>query len=828
MNITFLRASSGVAPTKRYDTQLGNQVFQHFLDWTSVSEDFNTLNDLCTHLCTYANLGSWVWLKGPLDRPLANEPRAGHTTRTDLTRVLVLDVDGLHQTPEDLLELCQLANTSHIRQHSASSGVQDADGQPVKPGTRMHLIFLLDEPMAPQALKEWLEYINLTHFSGQVALSANGGTLVWPLDLTINQNDKLVYIAPPIIGSGYRDTIEDRISLVTREHSTVPSSLFELPGDFKARARKNSLIKQLRQAAGLTGRAPTIRILASGEEHMPKPHPTTMTFLHTDRGFSYYNIGNGDSNAYYHPVEKPGLISNFKGEPSFLHKMMDRQSYEKACSRALHYKRANGLLQIGILHCPTDDLHYSYQFDPKQQRVELRKIARRNLNDFLANHQQDIPDFIEDWELKFDPTWHQVMAPDQQRINLHYESEYGLKYLNKRHLDHDYENAPEKYRKQCPYIYSLLAHVMNNDRHAIEWFINWFAYIVQVRTKPGTAILLFGEQGTGKNLLFENVLTPIVGADFAFQQRLDQFEKFTKWIKQCRLLLINEVTEIALNEEGSKLGEMLKNIITEEMLTVREMRVDAYSVRTFNACIVGSNSRTPRLLGTSDRRFTVAPRQDLPLTTIGNDISGAIPLNVKTERLEALNALEGELDSFAHLLYTQPYDEARARTALDNPAKDELRELGRTSVDEFCEALRFGDLDFFIEHLPHSPLTQSPAPAIMGDNTAAKSMFDYWIANLGREMIVTVTEMEMLYNMAANRIRLQGQAMRFTKMLGKHGLHVRKNMRDNRGRPVRGIYIRWTLSTIPVELAMRTVAESFDASLHHVPSFVGANLTELH
>jgi hypothetical protein len=36
-----------------------------------------------------------------------------------------------------------------------------------------------------------------------------------------------------------------------------------------------------------------------------------------ERGFVYFNLNGGDSWAYYHPIDNPTFIRNFKGEPMY-------------------------------------------------------------------------------------------------------------------------------------------------------------------------------------------------------------------------------------------------------------------------------------------------------------------------------------------------------------------------------------------------------------------------------------------------------------------------------------------------------------------------------
>lgn len=145
------------------------------------------------------------------------ESRAGSTDRSSTTEWLVLDLDGL---PENLgvassggqvisvpltidlfLNELGMNDISYIVQWSASYGVENQK-------LRAHVFVLLDKPYAAQLLKQWLIQKNheIPLLSTAMTLTKSGNAISWSLDISACQNDKLIYIAPPIL-KGIKDPL---------------------------------------------------------------------------------------------------------------------------------------------------------------------------------------------------------------------------------------------------------------------------------------------------------------------------------------------------------------------------------------------------------------------------------------------------------------------------------------------------------------------------------------------------------------------------------------------------------------------------------------------
>ena len=313
--IHFLSAADGTRLTKRFhmtEDGLGKDPYPQVATFTSGEVEVDNIEDFLVQLAAHAQNG-YCLLKGQLDRQLKNESRAGHTNRDTPTDWLVLDNDNLHDLePQALMDLLGLGEVDYIVQYSASAGIE-----PGKCG--YHIFVLLDHPWAPGDLKLRLRAWNLDvpQIRDHFQLCRTNNSLRWPLDISVCQNDKLIYIAPPTLGQGIQSTLEgDRIRLVKGSQRVAELKPATEPEDLLAQ-RENAALNELRQKAGLPQKKFETRKV-QGELVAKNPDQAQVTGQKEGRDFVYLNLNGGDSWGYYHPVTSPEVLYNFKGEPCYL------------------------------------------------------------------------------------------------------------------------------------------------------------------------------------------------------------------------------------------------------------------------------------------------------------------------------------------------------------------------------------------------------------------------------------------------------------------------------------------------------------------------------
>ena len=771
MKLFFLQAS--VPLTKSYtktNAGLTKTPYPFVWEFTSVEDSCTNLPQLEQLLKHHAALGNCL-IKGELQRPLVCESRAGSTDRSSTTEWLVLDLDGL---PENLgvassggqvisvpltidlfLNELGMSDVSYIVQWSASYGVENQK-------LRAHVFVLLDKPYAAQLLKQWLIQKNheIPLLSTAMTLTKSGNAISWSLDISACQNDKLIYIAPPIL-KGIKDPLgkTPRISLVKRKHDKFAITT-TINSTEKNKQLTHKRIDELREAEGLPKRKHTYKIVGSTEVLL-KPDEAVVTEMKLDRGFVYFNLNGGDSWAYYHPENNPNYILNFKGEPAYLTKELLPEYWQqltgtgsstRTSSSGLVYlafcDRKTGVYWRGTYEGATDAL----DINPAKNETQLRHFAMQ--------HGVPMGDFVPEWDLMFDPNDLVRVDVQNRLVNRFQPTPYML-------------NVSTKGPKAVPKtILKVMSNALGNDAPAIAHFINWLACIVQTRDRTRTAWVLHGIPGTGKGILTSSILRPLFGAHTATRRMEELNEKYNHFMEGSFLVFVDEVQTKALQNEGSVMAK-LKNFITEETVPIRAMYANGVETHNRTNWIFMSNKSDPVSIDKEDRRFNVGKYQASKLIITQEEIDG----------------IEKELQPFYNYLVNYPMDADLAGTVLQSTDRDTMISISESSVDTATSALLSGDLNFFLEQLPSTTTYQRNA--MMNNkvedykevlkNLMARTDTLNGKCNIGRDELFT------LFDYALGS--MPSSPNKFTSLLKHHRVHLEVVWVGYRS--VRGLKVQW-------------------------------------
>jgi hypothetical protein len=251
-------------------------------------------------------------LKGELDRDLHDESRAGHTHSHTKTGWVCLDLDGVTAwtTIDDFLRAIGSGGVDYIIQWSNSAGFE--------PGLRAHVFMAASQLTCPDYLKRWLKHLNLStpELRSQLTLNKLDNALKWPLDVSTCQNDKLIYVAPPVLGPGIADPFagRERIEFAGRGAPalTIPEGV---PSGNRLEQETQALVAELRAAKGLV---PLPTAYDGDEVCVLNPEAAQITGIRERGKFRYFNLNGGDSWGYHQPIANPIWVHNFKGEPKAL------------------------------------------------------------------------------------------------------------------------------------------------------------------------------------------------------------------------------------------------------------------------------------------------------------------------------------------------------------------------------------------------------------------------------------------------------------------------------------------------------------------------------
>lgn len=231
----------------------------------------------------------------------------------------------------------------------------------------------------------------------------------------------------------------------------------------------------------------------------------------------------------------------------------------------------------------------------------------------------------------------------------------------------------------CRKLLDLLHYLCGEDPEdthtpVTSWVLRWAAYPLQhVGAKMQTAVVMYGEEGTGKNL-FWGALRSIYGQHGGVITQMQLQSQFNDWLSAKLFLIANEVVTRA--EIKHHVG-ILKNLITEPEIWINPKHIGARMESNHCNLVFLSNELQPLQLGPRDRRYMViktpAPRPEALYREVGAEIAAG--------GLEALHAFLLDLDLGDFTPHTKP---------LGTEAREELIEQGLMSSQLFWKEMHDG------------------------------------------------------------------------------------------------------------------------------------------
>ena len=778
MKTFFLSASKPIVKSYELDPNglLVKHSYPFIYEVTSHEHAPKDLPELTKLMQKYAKAGGCM-VKGVLARPLVSESRKGTTDSDTKTDWICLDLDGVenYQTVDLFLDDIGCGDTDYIVQWSSSMGIEN------KAGFRCHIFMRLSQEHHPQILKHWLMGLNLNTpaLSSQLELTKTGNSLRWPLDVTTCQNDKLLYIAPPHLGTGITDPYPNntRISFVKRAHRTLSISNANIPSKDTLREKADKRIAELRSAQNLPKRKTTKYKYSGQTEYMVSPDSCTITEMKTERGFVYFNLNGGDSWAYYHPEDNPNFIHNFKGEPAYRTEDLLPEYWAKLQQKAASYQpNSQGLIYLAFRDFRTSN-YFNGVYDANKDDLKLAMAKNESqLRQFMKQHGQTLGECIPDWNLIWNPHSPVVVDPVARELNTFQPSSF--------YQDHSTKPLTPPASAIPPTIYKVIDHVMGHDPATIDHFLNWLACIVQFQTRTGTAWIWQGTEGTGKGVLFHQVITPIFGDLNVTSKRMEELEsEFTGFMENKFVVFIDEI-EAGRSLYHSKITAKLKNLIVEPTISIRKMYTPAFMATNYASMIFASNKPAAVDVAPDDRRFNVAPYQTTQIQLTSTEVDVLIPQ---------------ELPAFFSYLMAYPANQDTARKPLQSAARAQLVSINRTSIDTVIDAIAAGDLAFFWDHL-----SSGPKGAISTLQAITYNPFRDLVVDLVTTQDPKLTRDE-LYTLAEWCVGgMPKSPNKFAALLKHHRVHLEQVWKHNRN--VRGIHVNWRIDPIWGQQAQLEIA----------------------
>ena len=161
-----------------------------------------------------------------------------------------------------------------------------------------------------------------------------------------------------------------------------------------------------------------------------------------------------------------------------------------------------------------------------------------------------------------------------------------------------------------PFLNHIKEVIANNNEEVYKYILVWIASILQKPNfKAGTALVLLGSQGTGKNV-FTNVICKLM-ARYA-NENITSIEsivgKFNAVLENKKLLVLNELQSIDANKYLN--SDALKSVITDSKVNINQKNEPERLAENVANFIMVSNNNIPIKIETTDRRYLVTKTSD--------------------------------------------------------------------------------------------------------------------------------------------------------------------------------------------------------------------------
>lgn len=760
MKLTFLSADRPLTKTITQKNGVIHKTDYHIpYNVTSEEVEATTLKDVFQAISTRASSKSKPCLfKGELIKPLVNESRAQMSERDTPTQLIMFDLDKApFSTPAEFMNALGLPDMSYIWQWSSSSKLSKKDKT-----LNGHIFMLLDAPVHPRLIKAWLMHLNLNTevLRKHITLSPAKQALHWPLDVVVNDNSRLIFIAEPEF-KGMTSPIPsaERVQYVKGAEEFLSVTKVKSNSMEKLKTEAAALRDELRLKEGLKKITHKIKITKDGHELQTGVGEVTHYEVIDCGDYYRYNLNGGDSQAYWHSKKDFEVLHNFKGEPSMLMKEVMPDRFRELANETydqMQLPNEDGDVILAFIDKRTAT-YWKGIWNPDTELLDLDMVNNKDqIHNYYANHNLSPPPFIPEWRMVFDPNSQIVVDSDNQVVN---------QFVMPKLMRPGMAKAGK---------YPLIQHAIDSavGRGEIqEHFLNWLAVVLQHRIKTKTSWILHGTYGTGKGVLINDVLAPVMGTEYCGTIRASALQSsFDGWKENKLLMLIDEI-EADIFDKGNMEGD-LRNLITEPIVTIHKKGVNMYQAESFINLIFASNKPQPVHIPMGDRRFNVGVYQHVRWLPTREEIEVLIPK---------------EREAFMHYIMTRPACIDTARQVLHTEDKAAIQALGVTSIDEFAHNIVTGDLVKLWEYMPDERAMNEYAVndvAAQAYASMLKRFVNQDVSNISRD------ELRLLFQHAIGRVP-EG-ANKFTTFLRHHNINT-KRIHTEQGANY-GIQIKWNVT----------------------------------
>ena len=156
-----------------------------------------------------------------------------------------------------------------------------------------------------------------------------------------------------------------------------------------------------------------------------------------------------------------------------------------------------------------------------------------------------------------------------------------------------------------PYLDHIREIIADGDEKIYQYIINWLSFIIQnPDAKTGVALVITGDQGTGKNVFTNQICKLLSRYANPNLTNIDSIVgKFNTSLENMKLIVCNELNSADTNKYLN--SDSLKSVITESEIQINAKNVKPRQCQNVVNLIMLSNNQAPVKIESNDRRYLV-------------------------------------------------------------------------------------------------------------------------------------------------------------------------------------------------------------------------------
>ena len=382
-----------------------------------------------------------------------------------------------------------------------------------------------------------------------------------------------------------------------------------------------------------------------------------------------------------------------KNNKAFSNFLELKKKYEQNQTKAQKEEVVNEVIKLISLGYATPTLKVVYDLGIEKYRTigledmaikvydkdkSIKGILRKTYTSFLPKNVTDLVPFKELVFNPFKPLIYVSSGIDYANLYI------PTKFLSFTPTEKDMIDSIDwnKYKN----IKALFENVFKTIER-MNYFANWLSYGFQTNKKSGTSIISKGTQGTGKGVIFEELIKYAIGERYVTILDNEALKsRFNGELENKLFILANEIK--ADFREGNTIYERLKMYITDPTIRFEEKNIKARSIPNYFNIWFHSNNDVPLQIQGGDRRYTVFNTKNKKLTTVSSEL-GYEHIRFYIEEIRK------ERDSFIHDLMRLKYDMALATTPLSTTEKELIYESSMSKIEVMSDKLKSNDIYYF-------------------------------------------------------------------------------------------------------------------------------------